>query len=278
VGTGNRKAATLVERANAMFRPAAVLFVGVAGGLHADVGLGDVVVATEVYALHGGREESGGFRARPRSWAADYSLEQHAQHLARKAWWRRLLPGRTERSFEIHFKPVVSGDVVLDSRTGPVAEVIRRYYNDAVAVEMESAGAADAAHHNRCPFLAIRGISDRADGWKSAAEAKGSQPVAASNAAAFALTLAADLDAARPGTGTGRRLTQIVAVACVLLLAVVVGPEAGAIVNTCGWVLDYAASVRRRLVVRSTSLPFLKTAPARTSATRCGALTARQRA
>jgi hypothetical protein len=43
-------------------------------------------------------------------------------------------------------------------------------------------------------------------------------------------------------------------------------------------VLDYAASVRRRLVVRSTSLPFLKTAPARTRATRWGALTARQRA
>jgi hypothetical protein len=37
----------------------------------------------------------------------------------------------------------------------------------------------------------------------------------------------------------------------------------GAIVNTCGWDLDYAASVRRRLVVRSTSLPRLNATPCR---------------
>ena len=45
-----------------------------------------------------------------------------------------------------------------------------------------------------------------------------------------------------------------------------------AMVGTGGWDLDYAAvSVRPRAVLRSTSLPFLKTAPLRTRATRCGA-------
>jgi adenosylhomocysteine nucleosidase len=50
VGQGNQAAAVLAERAIAEFAPAAVLFVGVAGALRDGVELGDVVVASHVYA------------------------------------------------------------------------------------------------------------------------------------------------------------------------------------------------------------------------------------
>src|SRR4051812_27577967 len=53
-GEGNTAAAILAERAITMFQPRALIFVGVAGALHNDLQLGDVVVATKVYAYHGG--------------------------------------------------------------------------------------------------------------------------------------------------------------------------------------------------------------------------------
>jgi adenosylhomocysteine nucleosidase len=197
VGAGNRAAAVLVERANALFRPDTVFFVGIAGALRADIDLGDVVVATRVYGYHGGREEAAGLVARPRVWDAPHHLEQQARHMARTAWWEQLLPHHNAETLcKVYFGPVAAGEVVLDSRTGPLAELIRQHYNDAAAVEMESAGAAEAAHLNRSlPMLTIRGISDRADGQKRAADAAGWQSVAASHATAFALTLAVRLAA-----------------------------------------------------------------------------------
>ena len=50
------------------------------------------------------------------------------------------------------------------------------------------------------------------------------------------------------------------------------------IVKTCGWACQAACSSVADSAGRSTSLPFLKRAPARTRATRWGAFTARQRA
>ena len=44
-----------------------MLLVGVAGGLKAGAELGDVVVATRIHAYHSGREETTGFRPRPKS-------------------------------------------------------------------------------------------------------------------------------------------------------------------------------------------------------------------
>ncbi len=52
----------------------------------------------------------------------------------------------------------------------------------------------------------------------------------------------------------------------------------GGIVKTCGWACQAACSSVADSAGRSTSLPFVKRAPARTRATRWGAFTARQRA
>lgn len=90
----------------------------------------------------------------------------------------------------MHFRPIAAGEVVLNSRTSPLAEQLRRTYNDAAAIEMESAGVFGAGHLNRSwPVLTIRGISDRADGAKHIADKAGLQTVAAANAAAFAFAL-----------------------------------------------------------------------------------------
>jgi adenosylhomocysteine nucleosidase len=198
-GEGNQAAAVLTERTITLFHPAAVFVVGIAGALHPGLALGDVVVATRVYAPHGGKDEATGLLARPRAWDAPHELEQPARHLARTAWWQRVLPQHTGRPCAVHFKPVVAGEVVLGSRAAWLAEYLRRHYNDAVAVEMESAGAAHAAHLNRAvPVLTVRGISDRADENKAADCAAGWPPVAAAHAAAFTIALIERIAADQP--------------------------------------------------------------------------------
>jgi len=192
-GEGNVGAAVLAERAIAMFRPRALLCVGVAGGLKDDIALGDVVVATKVYALHGGRDHDDGFLTRPKAWHASHDLEQFARYVARSGTWTSLLwPGPPGRPPAVHFKPIASGEVVFNAADTTFTTRLRATYDDAVAVEMESAGVAQAAHLNRSlPVLSVRGISDRANRGKRMADAAGWQHVAAGHAAAFTVTMSA---------------------------------------------------------------------------------------
>jgi adenosylhomocysteine nucleosidase len=201
-GEGNQGAAILAERANSSYSPQALLFVGVAGALKDDIRIGDVVVATRVYAYHGGKESDEGFLTRPRSWEASHELEQLARHLDATGEWAQWLPDAPRDHLPtVHFKPVAAGEAVIGSRDSFLARQLHRGYNDAVAVEMESAGAAHAGHLGSLPVLTIRGISDEADAGKQLADAGGSQAAAAACAAAFAVAL---IRAMRP-TDTARR-------------------------------------------------------------------------
>ncbi|MEU0395881.1 hypothetical protein ABZ208_24460 [Streptomyces sp. NPDC006208] len=195
IGDGNQAAAVLTERAVRLFRPRAVVFVGVAGALKDDIQLGDVVVATHVYAYHGGKEENGRFLARPRVWPIRHELEQLAKHVRRTGSWTRLLPPSPgDRHPAVHLKPIAAGEVVLNSAGSPLKRQLRQHYQDAVAIEMEGAGVAHAAHLNAAlPALIVRGISDRADGRKYDADAEGWQRVAARNAAALAFSTLREL-------------------------------------------------------------------------------------
>ena len=196
-GQGNASAGVIAERAIEAFEPAAVMFVGVAGGLKDDVELGDVVVATRVYAVHGAKEQDGRSLARPRAFEADHELLDLAQHLDAAGMWES--GGAAGVSIRLHFEPVASGEVVLNSRDTPLARQLYEHFNDAAAVEMESAGVAQAAHLNRgLAMLTVRGISDKADGRKHAADAAGGQPQAAARAALVAVAVLREFAAGRP--------------------------------------------------------------------------------
>ncbi|MCR3748947.1 Nucleoside phosphorylase [Lentzea californiensis] len=200
VGAGNQSAAVLTERAIAEFQPRAVFFAGIAGALHNDLALGTVVVGTKVYGYHGGFEESAGFGARPQAWDADHELEQIARVVSRDDAWHG---GRLDAP-AVLFRPIAAGEVVLDSRETPLAHQLRRHYADAAAIELESAGTARAAHLNRAPFLTIRSISDKADGHKHETDGKGWQSIAAKNAAAFTIAVAAHLLPLKPNPLSSR--------------------------------------------------------------------------
>ncbi|MFB9689387.1 purine phosphorylase [Amycolatopsis plumensis] len=197
VGMGNARAAAIAERAVAEFSPSAVVFTGVAGGLRDWLRLGDVVVARKVYAYHGGYSDGEGFRNRPEAWEPSYRLLELARALAREGGWGG--------SGDVHFEPVAAGEVVVDGRTSAVARYLWDNYQDAVAVEMESAGFALAGRLNDdVPALTVRGISDRADGAKDVADEADWQAVAAGNAADFVRALAAGIGGA-DGSGPDER-------------------------------------------------------------------------
>lgn len=192
-GKGNLPAGTLTERAIAQFSPAAVIFVGIAGARQAHIAIGDVVVATHVYAYHGATSDDDGTWARPRVWETAHGVDQTARHIARQGAWLHRLPADTSPP-RVHFGPVAAGEQAHYSRASPNALWIHEHYNDAVAVEMEAAGVAQASHLNdSLPMAVVRGISDPADSTKAAADRAGWQRRAASSAAVFALALAAEL-------------------------------------------------------------------------------------
>ena len=181
-GVGNGAAAIITERAYAGSQPDALLFVGVAGGLKDDIALGDVVVATKVYGYHGGKQTPDGFHSSPSAWEAPHRLQQAA-----------LAALRTRAG--VHFKPIAAGEVVLNSSNSALTAQLKHHYTDAVAIEMESAGVAQAAHlTGELQALTIRGISDRADGLKHVADAHSWQFRAAEAAAQAAVAVLSELD------------------------------------------------------------------------------------
>ncbi|NEC87372.1 5'-methylthioadenosine/S-adenosylhomocysteine nucleosidase [Streptomyces sp. SID12501] len=183
MGEGTLTAATLTERVLTWLEPEAVLLVGVAGGLKDDIEIGDVVIATKVYSIHGGKQTPDGFLVRPEAWRASHRLEQAAKEALRDT-----------TDFQAYFKPIAVGDVVLADRKSELAQHIHTHYNDAVAIEMESSGVANAVHlAGEAGALIIRGISDQANPDKSAADKAGSQPRAATNAAAAAVAVLREL-------------------------------------------------------------------------------------
>lgn len=177
LGPGALNAAVLTERIVNWLHPDVLLFVGVAGSLkRKDVKLGDVVVGTKIYGIHGGKvTAANGFEVRPEAWHSSHRLEQAARFALRG---------------KVHLKPIAVGDVVLADAKSDIAEHLRQHYGDAAAIEMEGSGVVHAAHlSSGLDALVIRGISDYADAGKARADAKGSQPRAADAAAAAAMAI-----------------------------------------------------------------------------------------
>jgi 8-oxo-dGTP diphosphatase len=193
-GVGNHPAAVTAERAAHEFTPAAIIFVGVAYALQSRLRLGDVVVATHVYAYHGATSEDSGLKARPRTWELSYRARQIAEQLELSGTWRRRLPAGPHSgpgAPRIIFGPIAAGEIAEYSATSDVRQWLREHYNDAVAGEMEAAGIAQAGHMNDgLPTIMVRGICDHGDAGKPAADGAGWQQRAVANAAAFAMALA----------------------------------------------------------------------------------------
>ncbi len=150
-------ATVLIER----FQVQRMVFTGVAGGLAAQVQVGEVVVGTQ-YVQHDfdasplfARYEIPGYgRAR---FDADASLFAIISEAASAIFqW----PGGS-KGIKMHTGLIASGDRFVNSAAE--VQALRLALPDALCVEMEGAAVAQVCHDYGVPFVAVRTISDRAD-------------------------------------------------------------------------------------------------------------------
>ncbi|HWX83469.1 MAG TPA: 5'-methylthioadenosine/S-adenosylhomocysteine nucleosidase [Xanthobacteraceae bacterium] len=190
-GPGNTAAGIAVEKLVSAFDPDVTFFCGIAGGLK-DVKLGDVVVGETVYFYDNIKEEREVLPRPTNTMQANVRLVQAAKAAGRSLTLENEKNNEAS-AFRVFVKPIAAGAGLLANKKGRTAEFVRRYYGDAVALEMEGSGYMISAHMNERPALVIRGISDLLSG-KSTADAKGSQETAATNAAAFLFRVFMKLD------------------------------------------------------------------------------------
>ena len=118
---------------------------------------------------------------------SSYYLVQLANELARREKSNRTSSSSQTPSFFVG--PIVAGEKVIVSLEAHEVEIIRTRYSDALALEMEGYGVLRVGYsREQVRMIVIRGISDLLAG-KDKADASGSQPRAAANAASFALTM-----------------------------------------------------------------------------------------
>ena len=194
VGRGNVAASITTTRIMESVPVSTVIVVGVAGGIK-DVEIGDVVASSKVYWIEGGKDGKE-FASRPDFAPVDESLVQCARSVARSGDWRERAnaPGAGQRlgggSSVGLIEPVAVSEKVISSSDSHMAQVIQERFSDAVAVEMEGMGVMrSVSEQSGARGIVIRGISDLLDS-KSQAEERGSQAVAATNAAGFAVEVA----------------------------------------------------------------------------------------
>jgi nucleoside phosphorylase/tetratricopeptide (TPR) repeat protein len=188
IGEGNVGAAIGTVRAIEHFNPDLVLFIGVAGGLKEGMRHGEVVVASKVYGYHGGKAQSELY-SRPLAFPITHTLEQAVREARRGKWFGGDASDSLSEQPPVQLKPIAAGEIVIASTDSDVYRYLKQHYNDAVAVDMESAGMYEAAlRYEGLPALAIRGISDLLEDKSPEADAD-LQPMAANHAAAFAFAL-----------------------------------------------------------------------------------------
>ena len=180
-GPGNVNAAQETERALPFFTPKYVFFVGVAGGIK-DVNIGDVVVSSEVIHYEGGKATEV-YKPRLSSIRGSYELVSLAKLIARDARWQHRISDGVS-NFKADVKPIAAGEQVVASQRSVVYEILSTYVSQAIAVEMEGFGVLAPLDAHGAKGIVIRGISDLLEN-KENADASGSQPLAARNAAAF---------------------------------------------------------------------------------------------
>jgi nucleoside phosphorylase len=195
IGPSNSIAAIKTTQAIQDFQPDVVLFVGVAGGLK-DVHIGDVIAARKIYCYESGKDSTT-FLPRPEIALATPRMESWARSVRNEQLWL----GRIKNNSKLHspsspcayVDAIAAGEKVVNSLDSSTAQLLRKQYSDALALEMEGYGFLRAAYnHPEVDALVIRGISDLLGG-KSEADAANSQELASNHASAFAFELLAQL-------------------------------------------------------------------------------------
>lgn len=168
-GIGKVNAAMTTTLALVQFRPAAVIFTGIAGGVNPALNPGDLVIAqstahhdyeTVTFDRQPSRQTRNAAtrQLNPAFFPADSALLRHAEAAAARVQLEPPQPGGARPRITTGI--VVTGDQFISS-AAKVAQ-LRTGFN-ADATEMEGAAVAQVCYQQGVPCLVIRSLSDRAD-------------------------------------------------------------------------------------------------------------------
>jgi adenosylhomocysteine nucleosidase len=169
------------------FSPKIVVLTGIAGGIHPDIHVGDVVITTRVICYDLRKETS------------EHTLRRGQERQAPAAIGHAVNRFFTDRGDLAHIKsqtigtteairvlegPIGSGNAVIAHRDSEIVKYLLAFNDKILAVDMESGGLGQAHHglpagQRPSGWLVIRGISDHADKNKN----DDYHHIAASNAA-----------------------------------------------------------------------------------------------
>ncbi len=183
--------ALATEKSIQHLKPSFIFLLGIAGGVK-DVAIGDIVVGTKAYGYEAGKESDDDFLARPESIGFDPDLIEYLRLIARRSNWAEGL--NLSPSPKVFFGPIASGNKVIATSKGFVNSLLKKNFNDTIALEMEAIGFAKAlARSPGVRALNIRGISDLLAG-KGESDKAGGQERAMRNLLAFVRAFLYDLN------------------------------------------------------------------------------------
>ncbi|MED6047505.1 5'-methylthioadenosine/S-adenosylhomocysteine nucleosidase [Rothia kristinae] len=148
-GIGLANAASAAAAALLLARPRAVVSAGSAGGLHAEVEVGDVVVGTDYAYTDADATAFGYVRGQVPGMPASYPGDEDLLAAA------RALPAQEEGVRR--FGPMLAGGSFVTAAN--VADT-RQAFPRALSTDMETTAIAQVAAGYGVPFLSVRGISD----------------------------------------------------------------------------------------------------------------------
>jgi adenosylhomocysteine nucleosidase len=151
-GIGKVNGAICATLGHQVYHPDLVINIGASGGIHGDIRVGDVVIASElrhhdVNATQFGYEH-GQVPRMPASYQASQAQIEH------------MLTDGTLLPFQLFSGLVCSGDSFISD--AEVVVQLKNKFPEVLALDMESCGIAQACHQLGIDFFCIRGITDDA--------------------------------------------------------------------------------------------------------------------
>jgi len=154
-GVGKVNAAVCTQILIDTFGVDAIIFTGVAGALHPELNIGDIVISTDCQQHDMDATALGYAKGEiPFAPASVFEADSTLVEAARRAG-EALYPGL------IYMGRVLSGDQFISDRA-KVAELYETF--GAMCVEMEGSAVAQVCNLNNIPFVVLRSLSDKADG------------------------------------------------------------------------------------------------------------------
>ncbi|GAA0379944.1 5'-methylthioadenosine/adenosylhomocysteine nucleosidase [Bacillus horti] len=157
-GVGKVNAAICTQILIDDFEVQSVIFTGVAGGVHPDLNIGDIVISSDCLQYDIDASPLGFKQGEiPYASASSFDADEHLVELAQRG-------AESLQDVQVVNGRVVSGDQFIAN-----PERVQGLYKqfNAFCVEMEGSAVGQTCFLNQVPFVIIRSLSDKADGTAS---------------------------------------------------------------------------------------------------------------